>query len=372
MQRSLKIAVVICSLVALGSTGCNNDKRTDQMEAVTAVPVKVAEVARGDISKVVSLTGDIEPWRHVDIVPDLPGKVAKIYVKEGDRVRQGQLLAELDTRTAKLQLEQAEAGLAVAQANFHSASRDWERMQNLHKKGTLSPQQYEKAQLAYEAAKAQLQQAKAALNLAKHQLEVSIMKAPFNGIITGKNINEGEYINPAMGGMRPQGSSVVTLMDLSKVKIEAHVSERDVGKIHIGQKANITVDAYPGKKFHGEVSNINPAADPMTRSFAVEITVANPEMKLRAGMFARVEIVTAERKNVLLIPVDGILSKGSKSYAFVVENGKARKRPLQLGLQEGSMVQVVSGLQEGEKIITIGKEMVKDGTEVAIQGGENQ
>jgi len=351
--------------------GCSNKSKQETGETTT-VPVKISKVQRGNITESYSFTGNIQPWKEVNIVPDLPGKVARIYVEVGDRVEQGQILAELDTRTAKLQLEQAEAGLAVAQANFHSASRDWERMQNLHKKGTLSPQQYEKAQLAYEAAKAQLQQAKAALNLAKHQLEVSIMKAPFNGIITGKNINEGEYINPAMGGMRPQGSSVVTLMDLSKVKIEVHVSERDVGKIHIGQKANITVDAYPGRRFHGEVSNINPAADPMTRSFAVEITVANPEMKLRAGMFARVEIVTAERKNVLLIPVDGILSKGSKSYAFVVENGKARKRPLQLGLQEGSMVQVVSGLQEGEKIITIGKEMVKDGTEVAIQGGENQ
>ena len=371
MQRNIIIGIGLTIFLIAGLWGCSNKSKQETGETTT-VPVKISKVQRGNITESYSFTGNIQPWKEVNIVPDLPGKVARIYVEVGDRVEQGQILAELDTRTAKLQLEQAEAGLAVAQANFHSASRDWERMQNLHKKGTLSPQQYEKAQLAYEAAKAQLQQAKAALNLAKHQLEVSIMKAPFNGIITGKNINEGEYINPAMGGMRPQGSSVVTLMDLSKVKIEIHVSERDVGKIHIGQKANITVDAYPGKKFHGEVSNINPAADPMTRSFAVEITVANPEMKLRAGMFARVEIVTAERKNVLLIPVDGILSKGSKSYAFVVENGKARKRPLQLGLQEGSMVQVVSGLQEGEKIITIGKEMVKDGTEVAIQGGENQ
>ena len=371
MQRNIITGFGLTILLIAGLWGCSNKSKQETGETAT-VPVKISKVQRGNITESYSFTGNIQPWKEVNIVPDLPGKVARIYVEVGDRVEQGQILAELDTRTAKLQLEQAEAGLAVAQANFHSASRDWERMQNLHKKGTLSPQQYEKAQLAYEAAKAQLQQAKAALNLAKHQLEVSIMKAPFNGIITGKNINEGEYINPAMGGMRPQGSSVVTLMDLSKVKIEVHVSERDVGKIHIGQKANITVDAYPGRRFHGEVSNINPAADPMTRSFAVEITVANPEMKLRAGMFARVEIVTAERKNVLLIPVDGILSKGSKSYAFVVENGKARKRPLQLGLQEGSMVQVVSGLQEGEKIITIGKEMVKDGTEVAIQGGENQ
>ncbi len=370
MQRTLKIAVVICSLVALGSMGCSKDKRTEQMEAVTAVPVAVAEVARGDISKVVSLTGDIEPWRQVNIVPDLPGKVAKIYVKEGDRVRQGQLLAELDTRTARLQLQQAEAGLAVAQANFHSASKDWKRMQDLHQKRTVSPQQYEKAQLAYEAARAQLQQAEAALKMTRHQLEVSVMKAPFAGVIAGKNINEGEYINPAMSGMGPGASSVVTLMDLSRVKIKVNVSEKDMASVRIGQKARITVDAYPEEVFIGEVSNVGPVADPMTRSFAVEITVANPQMKLRAGMFARVEIFTARREEVLLIPTDAVVAEKTGTCVFVLEGGKVRRRPVQLGLKQGLTVEVVNGLREGEKVVTVGKEMLQDGATVTVEGGE--
>ena len=371
MRDRIWIGIVSLSLLSMGLfVGCGNEKEKREVESTAAVPVQVAQVVRGDIHTTISLTGSIQPWKEVNIVPDVPGKVARIYVKEGDRVEQGQVLAELDTRTARLQLEQAEAGLAVAQANFNSASKDWERMQDLHEKGTVSPQQVEKVQLGYEAAKAQLQQAKSGLKLARHYLDVSLMKAPFGGIITGKSMNEGEYINPAMGGMGPGGGSVVTLMDLSRVKIEVHVSERDVGNIHIGQEARITVDTYRGRVFTGKVFNVNPTADPMTRSFVVEITVANPQMELRAGMFARVEIVTTEQKNVLLVPVDAILSEGGKSYAFVVERSRARRRSIQLGLQKGAMAELMSGLQEGEKIITIGKEMVKDGAAIVIEGGE--
>ena len=373
MKHTLWIGIVALFLLSAGLfVGCGKDDEAKKTEvkSTAAVPVQVAQVVRGDIRTTISLTGSIQPWKEVNIVPDVPGKVARIYVKEGDRVEQGQVLAELDTRTARLQLEQAEAGLTVAQASFNSASKDWERMQDLHEKGTVSPQQVEKAQLGYEAAKAQLQQAKSGLKLARHYLDVSLMKAPFGGIITGKSMNEGEYINPAMGGMGPGGGSVVTLMDLSRVKIEVHVSERDVGNIHIGQEARITVDTYRGRVFTGKVFNVNPTADPMTRSFVVEITVANPQMELRAGMFARVEIVTTEQKNVLLVPVDAILSEGGKSYAFVVEHSRARRRSIQLGLQKGAMAELISGLQEGEKIITIGKEMVKDGAAIVIEGGE--
>jgi len=371
-MRISRWTVALLILGILGINSCSNTRKKTKNNDTNPIPVKVTTVRRGDIKNSISLTGNIEPWKEVNIVPDVPGKVAKIYVKEGDRVKRGQVLAELDTRAARLQLQQAEAGLAVAQANFNSASKDWERMQELHQKGTVSPQQYEKVQLAYEAAKAQLQQAKAMLDLAKHQLEVSVMKAPFDGVITGKNINEGEYINPAMSGMGPKGLSVVTLMDLSRVKIKVNVSERDMGKIHIGQKAKIAVDSYPGRTFLGRVSNINPAADPMTRSFAVEVAVPNPRMELRAGMFARVEIITAERKDVLLIPLDSVISEEGSDYVYVVQRGKAFRRPVKLGLRQEPWAELVSGLEEGEEIVIVGKEMLRDGADVAVEGGEAQ
>ncbi|MCK4591354.1 MAG: efflux RND transporter periplasmic adaptor subunit, partial [Candidatus Latescibacteria bacterium] len=344
MRRTLKLAVVVLAMIGIsGIVGCGKEEKAGR-EEFGATPVRMAEVVRGDISTVISLTGDIEPWRQVNIVPDLPGKVARIYVEEGDKVKQGQLLAELDTRTAKLGLQQAEAGLAVAQANLHSASKDWERIQKLHQKGTISPQQYEKVQLGYGVAKAQLQQAEAALDMAKHQLEVSLMKAPFDGVITGKNINEGEYINPAMGGMGPGGSSVVTLMDLSKVKIKVNISEKDMKRVLIGQETRITVDAYPGKEFYGKVSKLNPTADPMSRTFKVEIAVPNKEMVLKAGMYARVKLSVVVHKDVLLVPEKGMLEQQGRFLLFVADGDVARMREVKPGLSSEGMVEIVDGV----------------------------
>lgn len=363
----------IIPILILGFLGVNSCSKTGEKvrdNNSSPIPVKLTRVSLGDIRNSISLTGGVEPWRKVNILPDIPGKVKRIYVKEGDRVKKGQVLAELDTRAAKLQLQQAKAGLAVAQANFNSASKDWERMQELHQKGTISPQQYEKVQLAYEAARAQLQQAKAALDLARHQLEVSMMKAPFDGVITARNINEGEYINPAMAGMGPKGLSVVTLMDLSRVKIKVSLCERDIGRVHIGQKAEVNVDSYPERTFLGRVSNINPAADPLTRSFAVEIAVPNPRMELRAGMFARVKIITAERRGVLLIPLDSVISEGGEDYVYVVRQGKAFKRPVKLGLRQEPWAEIIKGLKEGERVVIVGKEMLKDSVDVTVEGGE--
>ncbi|RKY69735.1 MAG: efflux RND transporter periplasmic adaptor subunit [Candidatus Latescibacterota bacterium] len=366
MRDRIWIGIVSLSLLSMGLfVGCGNEKEKREVESTAAVPVQVAQVVRGDIRTTISLTGSIQPWKEVNIVPDVPGKVARIYVKEGDRVEQGQVLAELDTRTARLQLEQAEAGLAVAQANFNSASKDWERMQDLHEKGTVSPQQVEKVQLGYEAAKAQLQQAKAGLKLARHQLEVSVMKAPFGGIITGKSMNEGEYINPAMGGMGPGGGSVVTLMDLSKVKIEVQVSERDVGKIHVGQDALITTDAYPGKTFYGNVSNVHPAANPMSRTFKVEIAVPNPDLNLKAGTDAKVKLSIEVHQDVLLVPEKSVVEQAGASFLFVADGDIARRREVKTGLRSEGMVEIIEGVREGETVIGEGNYGLKDGAKVA-------
>ena len=366
MRRTLRLAVVVLAMIGIsGIVGCGKEEKAE-MEEFGATPVRVTEVVRGDISTVISLTGDIEPWRQVNIVPDLPGKVARIHVEEGDKVKQGQLLAELDTRTAKLQLQQVEAGLAVAQANLHSASKDWKRIQELHQKGTISPQQYEKVQLGYEAAKAQLQQAEAALDMARHQLEVSLMKAPFDGVITGKNINEGEYINPAMGGMGPGGSSVVTLMDLSQVKIKVNISEKDMKRVRIGQETCITVDAYPGKTFYGKVSNIHPAADPMSRTFKIDIAVPNEDMALKAGTYARVKLCVVVHKSVLLVLEKGMLERQGGFLLFVADGDVARMREVKPGLSSEGVVEIVDGVQEGEKVIVEGNYGLKDGARIAV------
>jgi len=368
LKKSSK-AVLISTLFfvfLLVNFSCKREVAENNNEEIKSIPVEVTEVSRANLRKVISLTGNIEPWKVVNVVPDIGGKIAKIYVKEGDRVKKGQLLAELDTEAARLQLAQAKAALEMAQASFKDAKRNMERMERLRQEKAVSEQQYEKMRLAYDVALAQLNQAQKALDLVQHQIKVSLMKAPFSGVITGKYINEGETINPMM----PGGRGVITLMDISRVKCKVNITERNLKEVRVGQKVLLTVDSYPGHIFIGKVYVINHAADPLTRSFEVQVAVPNPDLQLKPGMFARIKIVVEERENVISIPVDAVLEEGSNYYVYVVENQKAIKRKVKLGLEERELIEVQDGLRVGEKIVVVGKEMLKDEAAVRLEGGE--
>ncbi len=367
MLKKMTVKILIL-LFIIYTIGCSQDKNKENSTSSNVIPVVVFNVKRNDITKMLKLTGNIQPIQMVNVVPDISGKIKKIYVEEGDFVKKGQILAELDTRSIKLRLQQAEAGLAVAQSNFDDASKNWERIKSLFKKGTVSPQQYEKARLGYEAAEAQLKQAKAAFNLAKYQLEVSKMKAPFDGIITGKYINEQEVVNPMM----PGGRGVVTVMDLSKVKITASISEKDFTDIKVGLDAKIRVDSYPDKEFFGKISKVNPTADPLSRTFMIEIQVPNEDMMLRAGMFARINIIVKKHKNVITIPVDCTIKSMNNVHVFVINNNIAEKRVIKTGLEVNGIVEVLDGLKENEQVVITGKEMLKDGTVVKVEGGDEK
>jgi len=317
----------------------------------------------GDISRTLTYTGSIEPRREVQIVPDVAGKIARIYVEEGQYVKEGQVLAELDTRAAKLQLEQAKAGLAVAKANFHDAERNWNRIQELYQKGTVSPQQYEKVKLAYEAARAQLQQAQAALHLAEYNLEVSVMKAPFSGFVTHKGKKEGDVINPMMGGFGG-AMGVVTLMDISEVKISLQVPEHEIVDIRKGQRAEVRVDAYPNRVFEGKVTLVNMAADPLSKTFMVQVTVPNPDFALRPGLFARVTIHSLVHRQALLVPSKAVLEG---DIVFVAQGDKAVERRVRTGIRQGDKVEILEGLQQGERVIVEGNYGLEDGAPIVVQ-----
>jgi len=333
------------STVSINSCGGKKGENTGKSGPV---PVKTVKVERRNLYRFLELSGDITPWRTVEVVPNIGG--------------------ELDTESARLQLKQAEAGLLIARANFHDAELNWKRMQNLKEQGSVSDQQYEKVKLAYEAASAKLKQAQAALDMAKYQLEVSIMKAPFDGIIASRNLNEGETINPMM--MMQGSKGVVTLVDIKKVKIRVGIPDRYIKHMTYELPVSVRVDSYPGKEFNAVIHTISPAANPLSRTFDVEIAVDNEEMLLKPGMFARVRIALDEKKDVLAVPVDAIMKEDSGAYVFVVSGSSAKKRKIETGITQGELLEVKSGLEEGELVVTFGKKRLQDGTAVVINGGE--
>lgn len=366
MKKSTVIKTFATLFLFLTLFYCRPQKQNEKIKEETfgATPVKVFKVKRQKISEKLIYTGIIEAWRKVNITPDVGGKIAKIYVEEGERVSEGQLLAELDTRATRLQLEQAKSGLAVAEANYKDAQRNMERMERLIGEKAVSDQQYEKIKLAYEAAEAQYQQARAAVNLASYQLDVSLMKAPFSAVVASKNAEVGDVINPMMGGFSPN-SGVLTLMDFSRVKINIDLSQQDIVRLKKGQVALLKVSALQDKIFQGRVTLVNVTADPMTKKFKVEVTVDNPNLLLRPNTFGEVTLEVSTHEGALVIPQKAVIEN---KYVFRAKDTTASKVEVLLGLQNTDMVEVVNGLEEGDLVIVEGNYGLEDGAEIKIEG----
>ncbi len=364
-NRRISTVLIIISVIFLFS--CKGKRSANESSSVveTLFPVSVDRVEKREIEKTLSFVGNIEPVDKATIVPDISGKLWKIYVDVGERVKKGQILAEIDHRHIDLQLEQAKAGFEVAKANLEDARKNYLRMEKLYKENAISSQQFEKVKLAYEAAQSQFQQARAALNLAQYQQDVSIMKAPFDGVIVERLAEEGDVINPMMGGFGSRGG-VLVLMNFSKIRVDLDVSEKDIFNIKNGQKAYLEVSSIPDKKFKGEVTIVNLAADPMTKTFKVRTEYENPDLLLKPGTFGRVTIVVESKKDVIAIKKEGLV----EDYVFVVENGIAHKRNVRKGIENNTHVEIIEGLKEGETYVVEGVLGLKDGAKVKIiEGG---
>jgi RND family efflux transporter MFP subunit len=364
MKKTWTIYGWVLLLLTLFALSCRGPKKELPAAENTfgATPVKVVKVARQKISEKISYTGTIEAWRKIDIIPEVGGKIARIPVNEGDRVAKGQLIAELETETTRLQLQQAEAGLAVAQASYKDALKNKERMERLLKENAVSSQQQEQVQLGYEAAQAQLQQAQAGVNLARHALDISLMRAPFSGVIASKNAEVGDVINPMMGSFSP-ASGVLTLVDFSKVKLSLAVSQNDILRVKKDQAALLRIAALPGREFEGKVTVVNQAADPTIKKFGVEVLIDNPDSALRPGTFGEVLLEVSTHENALACPQKAIIEN---KYVFLALGRKAQKREVVLGLQNSDSAEILSGLNEGDEVVVEGNYGLEDGAEIEI------
>jgi len=363
-KSRIVVALAAVALVAV-AVSCKKPaaKANTPDESFGAAPVKVFKALRERITQKITYTTTLEAWTKINITPEVGGKIARIHVQEGDRVAKGQLLAELETESIRLQLKQAQAGVAVAEAAYADALRNKDRMDRLIKENAVSEQQREKIQLAFDAAAAQLEQARAGLNLAQHALDVSIMTAPFAGVIASKNAEVGAVINPMMGGFGGGAGGVLTLMDYSRVKTDVDVSSEDIARIRKGQDAILRVGAFPGRDFKGIVRLVNLTAEPLNKKFGVEAVFDNPEGLLRPGTFGDVVFELESHESALVVPQKAILEN---TYVFIVEGGKAVKKTVTLGLQNTAMVEILDGLAEGALVVVEGNYGLEEGAAVQV------
>ena len=359
-------------------------------------PSKLAKVERGDLAKSVVATGKVEPITKVEIKSKASGIVKKLYVDAGDRVKRGQVLAELDREEisaqvsqARAQLEASEASLKGSDADYERAKVDaegpdvpmlkraYERAQGMAKEGVVSASQLDDAQKNYElalnkmnVAKAQLLVLKAKIGQAnaqvlrdkanllqlEEQLSYTTIVSPIDGIILSRDVEVGD----AVSSILVLGSSATLIMtegDTSEVYVKGKVDESDIGKVYLGQPARIKVESFKDKTFSGKVTKISPMGvekDNVT-TFEVRVSINNPGGELKAAMTANAEIILEEHKNVLQIPEGAILYDKDKKASVEIPDLKAkegkRKVAVNIGISNGAKTELLNGLKEGDQVV---------------------
>ena len=400
------------------------------------VTVQTGKVQKQSLASIVSASGEIKPKTYVNIGANAFGKIVRLHVKEGDHVKKGQLLAQLenvqssadvnatrasvqaavtDAVAANAALNTAVADVNRAQSDEVHAKLDWERAQGLYNAALIAKQDYDVKKAAWESAEAGLNEAEAKVaqarankeSMDKHiaqneanltrvsdVLQKTTYEAPFDGVITNLPVREGETV--VIGIQNSPGSTLMTIADMSVITSEVKVDETDIVNVHLGQPADVTIDAIPRKVFHGTVSEIGDNAivrstgvatsqatstSEEAKDFKVVVTLTDPPADLRPGLSSTAKITTATRTNVLSIPIQALTvrtradlmpkepGKGAVHAAtsapmdaakqkeevqgvFVIRNKKAEFVPVETGISGTTDIEVTKGLQEGDEVIT--------------------
>lgn len=373
MKQSFKISIIIL-IIGFAMTFCSRPDQARRNPNQRIFPVQVASVIRGDIQQKIPYLGDLEALNEVKVYSTIPTKLIELRADVNDWVEKDQILAIVDNIKIKQGVLQAEAGLRSARAQYENVLTEWERIQKLYAENAVSRSQYDGVKAQKEAAEAAVNQAEAGLNTAREQLNDTYIKAPISGIVAVRNYDVGDQTSQQLPAF------VIVAMD--KIKITIDIVESQIALVRVGQSALINVDTYPDRIFHGKVKKVYPTVDPLTRTVKCEIILDNPDHLLKPGGFARVEIVTEEHKNTLLIPKNAIIEKTSLEYlggeithtrikvdkfVFIVAGDSlALMRPIETDIISANRAEVVSGVQEGEQVITIGQYDLSDSSRVEI------
>jgi len=369
------LVVTLVGLVAfrLVSSAGKKELRKERIISVTTMmPV------RKDLDVRLSYTADIQPYQLVNIFSRVDGYIFKIHVDRGDFVKAGQLLVEIDHTDYVHAVNRAKANLAAARANVLSqeatianAKLNLERLRSLVKDDYVAQQDVDNAQAAYDVAvaqavslRAQAHQMEVALQQAETNLSYSYIRAPFEGSISIRNLDAGAFVSGSTGSTSTLSRGILVLQDITTLRVMLDVVEKDVPLVQIGQPAELTADAYPGRIFRGKVTRVVQALDRNTRTMTVEVDIPNPDRALKGGMFARVELLVGVHANALQIPIDAVTRLESDQYVYVVEEGKARRVPVVLGIQSNGLIEITKGLTGTEPVIVSGKDLVTDGIKV--------
>jgi HlyD family secretion protein len=352
------------------------------------VTVQVEKVAARTITQVVTATGKIQPEVMVKISPEVSGEIVDLPVKEGDRVKKGDLLMKIKPDVYVAQRNQFAAGLLQAKAGLSRTEPEFRRNESLYKKGLVSESEYDQARASYEQSKAQYEQSKASLEQAEENLRKTTVLSPMDGTVSQLNSEKGERV---LGTQQFQGTDVMTIADLSRMEARVDVSETDVILVSVGDTARISIDAFPDKKVNAVVYEIANTATSKglgtqeeVTNFQVKMRIVDKGLLLRPGMSMTADIETETKQNVLTVPIQCVTTRAPKmemkegqgepqgapaasigmasvktklenkpkEIVFAVENGVAKAVPVKRGISSDQYVEISDGVTEGMEVVS--------------------
>ena len=352
------VAAGVVAMVAVAFWMMSGGKKEE------SVTFDTAKVAPANLMTSVTATGTIEPVTSVTVGTQVSGIVSKLYVDYNSVVKKGQVIAELDKTNLVSQLNESKATLASAQSKLNYESSNYKRYDALYKKGLVSADEYENAQLTYKQAREQVASAKEEVQRAQTNLGYATITSPIDGIVLSKAVEEGQTV--AASFSTPELFTIA--QNLKEMQVVADVDEADIGDVREGERVTFTVDAYPDDTFEGTVKQVRQEATTTNNvvTYEVVISAPNADLKLKPGLTANVTIYTAERKNVTCVPSKAlrytptketigkrkIVDCNGKNKVWTLEGNNIVAHRVNIGMTDGTNTELLDGLKTGTQVIT--------------------
>lgn len=309
-----------------------------------AVMVEAEPVLLDTVVENIQAVGTLRPNESLFVAPEIAGRIERIHFGEGEKVKAGEVLVELDASILRAEMAKAKSDLALAKANYDRAS-------TLASQGNASLRSRDETQAAFLAAQANL-------TLAAARLQKATLSAPLSGVVGLRTVSVGAYITP--------GEKLVELSDVDTLKVDFRVPELRRANLRPGQSIKIAADAIPNAEFDGTIYAIDPTVDVNGRAIRIRARVPNPDGQLSPGLFARIQIIVDRRPDALLVAESALFAEAGKTYVYRIADGRAQRVEVTLGLRRPGSVEILEGLTPQDTVVTAGHQRLRNGAQVAV------
>jgi RND family efflux transporter MFP subunit len=352
MRPSRILSLLAAASLSLGLATCGKKQEADQVAKpakVEALPVTVSKVTKTMVSLPILATGSLTPRRQTDIGPSVDGIIEEVWVHVGTRVKKGDRLFRTRDVDARLQVRELESQVALARAQAANAKNELNRQNSLKSGGWISQSRMDTSKTGADVAAAQLGVWEARLAQARQLLSDTIVRAPYDGVISRKDVYEGRFMATRFGGMPGGAAGVVQIMGIDPLAVIVNTPSVNFSQLKLGMPARIRVDGVD-KTFEGKVAVINYGVDYRSRGVEVRIALPNPDYKILPGLYVKVELLPEPRPAVVA-DRRVVMGTAGARYAYVNDNGKARKIRLSVRELDGERVEILNNIPEGTELL---------------------